>query len=389
MVKTISILGATGSIGQSVRAVISQKPELFEVDALVGGSDVDGLASLAIELRAKHAVIADETRYNDLKSKLSGTKITVAAGEKAVIEAAQRPVDIVVSAITGIAGLAPTYAAICAGQTVALANKEALVCAGDMLMQAAKRAGATLLPLDSEHNALFQALNGKDASSIERMVLTASGGPFVNWPIERIENATKDEALAHPNWSMGQKITIDSASMMNKGLELIEAHYLFGVTPEKLGVLVHPQSIIHGLIFHKDGSVIAGMAMPDMKIPVAYCLGFPERLTINLPRLDLAAIGTLSFFEPDRARFACLRLAEQAMKQGGALPTVLNCANEVAVDAFLQGQIKFGSIARIVEHTLEQYSAAKSQNVTPICVSDVQNINLISRQLAQKTLFNL
>jgi 1-deoxy-D-xylulose-5-phosphate reductoisomerase len=389
MVKTISILGATGSIGQSVRAVISQKPELFEVDALIGGSDVDGLAFLAIELRAKHAVIADETRYNDLKSKLSGTKITVAAGEKAVIEAAQRPVDIIVSAITGIAGLAPTYAAICTGQTVALANKEALVCAGDMLMQAAKRAGATLLPLDSEHNALFQALNGKDASSIERMVLTASGGPFVNWPIERIENATKDEALAHPNWSMGQKITIDSASMMNKGLELIEAHYLFGVAPEKLGVLVHPQSIIHGLIFHKDGSVLAGMAMPDMKIPVAYCLGFPERLAINLPRLDLAAIGTLSFSEADRARFACLRLAEQAMKQGGALPTVLNCANEVAVDAFLQGQIKFGSIARIVEHTLEQYSAIKIQNSTPMSVSDVQNINLISRQLAQTTLFNL
>jgi 1-deoxy-D-xylulose-5-phosphate reductoisomerase len=388
MVKTISILGATGSIGQSVRAVISQKPELFEVDALIGGSDVDGLAFLAIELRAKHAVIADETRYNDLKSKLSGTKITVAAGEKAVIEAAQRPVDIIVSAITGIAGLAPTYAAICTGQTVALANKEALVCAGDMLMQAAKRAGATLLPLDSEHNALFQALNGKDASSIERMVLTASGGPFVNWPIERIENATKDEALAHPNWSMGQKITIDSASMMNKGLELIEAHYLFGVAPEKLGVLVHPQSIIHGLIFHKDGSVLAGMAMPDMKIPVAYCLGFPERLAINLPRLDLAAIGTLSFSEADRARFACLRLAEQAMKQGGALPTVLNCANEVAVDAFLQGQIKFGSIARIVEHTLEQYSAIKIQNSTPMSVSDVQN-NLISRQLAQTTLFNL
>jgi 1-deoxy-D-xylulose-5-phosphate reductoisomerase len=386
MVKTVSILGATGSIGRSVKAVIQQKPESFAIDALVCGVDVDSLVALAIELQAKYAVIADETRHIELKNKLAGTGIEAGAGSQAVIEAAQRPVDIVISAITGIAGLEPTYAAICAGQTVALANKEALVCAGAMLMQAVKRAGATILPLDSEHNALFQALNGKDASLIERMVLTASGGPFINWPLERIENATKNEALAHPNWSMGQKITIDSASMMNKGLELIEAHHLFNIAPDKLGVLVHPQSIIHGLIFYEDGSVVAGMAMPDMRIPVAHCLGWPQRLNINLPRLDLAVISTLSFSEPDRARFACLHLAEQAMMQGGAMPTVLNGANEVAVEAFLQGHIKFGYIARLVETVMEQYSASQSQNVTPMSLDDVQTVNLIAKQLAQKGL---
>ncbi len=387
MVKTVSILGATGSIGRSVRAVVQQKPESFAVDALVSGVDVDGLVALAIELQAKYAVIADESRYIELKNKLLGTGIIPAAGAQAVIEAAQRPVDIVISAITGIAGLEPTYAAICAGQTVALANKEALVCAGAMLMQAAKRSGATILPLDSEHNALFQALNGKDASLIERMVLTASGGPFMDWPVERIENATKNEALAHPNWSMGQKITIDSASMMNKGLELIEAHYLFNIAPDKLGVLVHPQSIIHGLVFYEDGSVVAGMAMPDMQIPVAHCLGWPQRLQINLPRLDLAVIGSLNFMEADRQLFPCLQLAEQALLQGGAMPTVLNGANEVAVEAFLQGQIKFGSIARIVKNTLEQYSLKQNKNFTPMSLSDVQSVNLVSMQLAKEGLF--
>jgi 1-deoxy-D-xylulose-5-phosphate reductoisomerase len=387
MVKNISILGATGSIGKSVSSVIRTKPDSFTVDALVSGNDVVGLAALAIELKAKYAVIADETLYKELKSKLIGTGIGPAAGSQAVIEAAQRPVDIVVSAITGIAGLEPTYAAICAGQTIALANKEALVCAGAMLMQAAKRAGATILPLDSEHNAIFQALNGKDASCIERMVLTASGGPFMDWSIERIENAKIDEALAHPNWSMGQKITIDSASMMNKGLELIEAHHLFVIAPEKLGVLVHPQSIIHGLIFYEDGSVVAGMAMPDMRVPVAHCLGWPSRLEMNLPRLDLAAIGTLSFFEPDRERFSCLKLAEQALEQGGAMPTVLNGANEVAVAAFLQGRIKFGDIARIVRYTLEQYNVKQSTSLTPMSLSDVQSVNRVSMQLAQQGLF--
>jgi 1-deoxy-D-xylulose-5-phosphate reductoisomerase len=389
MVKNISILGATGSIGKSVSSVIRTNPDSFTVDALVSGNDVEGLAALAIELKAKYAVIADETHYLDLKNKLIGTGIEPAAGSQAVIEAAQRPVDIVVSAITGIAGLEPTYAAICAGQTIALANKEALVCAGAMLMQAAKLAGSVILPLDSEHNAIFQALNGNDASCIERMVLTASGGPFMDWPIERIENAKIDEALAHPNWSMGQKITIDSASMMNKGLELIEAHHLFGIAPEKLGVLVHPQSIIHGLIFYEDGSVIAGMAMPDMRVPVAHCLGWPSRLEMKLPRLDLATIGNLSFFEPDRERFSCLRLAEQALAQGGAMPTVLNGANEVAVAMFLQGRIKFGDIARIVRYTLEQYDVNQSKNSIPMSLSDVQSVNRVSMQLAQQGLFKI
>ena len=381
--RKISVLGATGSIGSSVRAIILQKPDEFDVEALVSGSNVDALAALAIELNAKFAVIADGSLYTALKSKLEGTGIKTSAGLDAVNEAAVRPVDMVVCAITGIAGLEPTYKAVCAGQTIALANKEALVCAGTMLINAAKKAGASILPLDSEHNALFQALNGRSTHDIETMVLTASGGPFMDWEMSKIQNATVEQALAHPNWSMGQKITIDSASFMNKGLELIEAHYLFNVPPAKLNVLVHPQSIIHGLIFYTDGSVVAGMALPDMRVPTAYCLGFPARLNVDLPRLNLAAIGSMSFFEPDHARFPCLGLAQNSLKAGGAMPIVLNGANEVAVEAFLQGNISFGGIAALVENTINSYQQSCSRNLAPLTLEDVHSINLVSKQLAQ------
>ncbi len=381
--RKVSVLGATGSIGSSVRSVILQKRAEFEVESLVAGSNVDALVSIAHELNAKYAVIADETLYQVLKLKLEGTGIEAAAGLNAVIEAAIRPVDIVVSAITGIAGLHPTYAAVLAGQTIALANKEALVCAGTMLMGAAKKAGATILPLDSEHNALFQALNGNSTKLIEKMVLTASGGPFMNWDITQIQNATKEQALAHPNWNMGQKVTVDSASFMNKGLELIEAHYLFDVSPFKLDVLVHPQSIIHGLIFYGDGSVVAGMALPDMRVPVAHCLAWPQRLSIDLPRLNLASLGSISFLEPDYTRFPCLKLAQNALFAGGAMPTVLNGANEIAVEAFLKGVISFGNIAVLVENTLNAYQCLNSNNLTPVTLEDVDSINLISKELAQ------
>ncbi len=387
--RRISVLGATGSIGSSVRSVLLAQPGRFELEAVIGGKDVDALAKLAIELGAKYAVIADEAGYAALKQHLSGTGIPAAAGEAAILEAAQRPVDIVVSAITGIAGLAPTYAAACAGQTIALANKEAMVSAGDLVIGAAKRAGATILPMDSEHNALFQALGGKSATEVESMVLTASGGPFFEWPAERIYGATLDEALAHPNWLMGQKVTIDSASMMNKGLELIEAHHLFQIEPSRLDVLVHPQSIVHGLIFHRDGSVVAGMFNPDMRIPVAHCLAWPERLKMDVPRLDLAAIGRLSFIKPDRQRFPALKLAEEALIAGGAMPTVLNGANEVAVEAFLQKKISFGAIAELVAHVLDIYGGKMGNNATPSTLEEAHAVNLVSRRMALEGLSKL
>ncbi len=381
--RKVSVLGATGSIGSSVRSVILQKPMEFEVEALVSGVDASGLATLAIELEAKFAVIADESRYQELKSRLHGTGIEAAAGSSAVIEAATRTVDVVVSAITGIAGLASTYAAAASGQTIALANKEALVCAGNMLMNKAQLAGATILPLDSEHNALFQALNGNSVNLVESMVLTASGGPFMDWDSAQIQNATKEQALAHPNWNMGQKISIDSASFMNKGLELIEAHYLFNIPVSRLKVLVHPQSIVHGLIIYQDGSVIAGMALPDMRVPIAHCLAWPQRLNIDLPRLNLASIGTMSFFEPDYTRFPCLGLAKSALAEGGPMPTVLNGANEVAVEAFLKGFISFGGISILVENTMNAYRQCESHNLTPVSLQDVYSVNLVSKQLAE------
>jgi 1-deoxy-D-xylulose-5-phosphate reductoisomerase len=270
-----------------------------------------------------------------------------------VIEAARRPADLVVAAIVGAAGVAPTCAALELGRVVALANKETLVCAGFPAMRAAARAGATVLPLDSEHNAIFQTLGGLDASRVARMVVTASGGPFRDWPAERIASATREQALAHPNWAMGPKISVDSATMMNKGLELIEAHHLFGVPADRLDVLVHPQSIVHGMVTFEDGMAVAGLAHPDMRVPVAHCLAWPQRLAIPARALDLASVGQLSFFPPDLARFPALALAIEALKQGGAAPTALNAANEVAVAAFLAGKIAFGAIARTVAKVLE------------------------------------
>ena len=351
--KTLVLLGATGSIGCSTVDVLAQYPDAFRVEAVAGGQDAEALAITARKTGARFAAIRDERRYNDLKAALSGSGIEAAAGSASIVEAAMRPADIVMGAIAGAAGVEPTYAALAAGRIVALANKECLVCAGTPFMRAVRERGVTLMPVDSEHNAIFQALGGADPATIEKMILTASGGPFRNWTANEIGAATPEQALKHPNWAMGRKVTIDSASLMNKGLELIEALHLFGIEASRLDVLVHPQSIVHGLVAFADGSVTAGMAMPDMKVPIAHCLAHPQRLATNSRRLDLADIATLTFERPDLARFPALGVAMDALRGGSGLPTVLNAANEIAVEAFLDHRIGFTDIARLVAKACE------------------------------------
>jgi 1-deoxy-D-xylulose-5-phosphate reductoisomerase len=356
--KRLAILGATGSIGRSCAQVISASPGRFAVASVASGHDGAALGNVARELGAGFAAIADPAGYRDLKAALAGSRIEAAAGSEAVQEAALREADLVVSAIVGAAGLEPTFAAVAAGRPVALANKETLVCAGAAVMRMAKRSGAKLLPMDSEHNALFQAIGGRDPDTIEMMTITASGGPFREWSAERIACATREEALAHPNWVMGPKVTVDSAGLMNKGLELIEAHFLFGLPVEKLDVVVHPQSIVHGLIAFADGSLIAGMASPDMRTPIAHCLAYPNRIASGVLPPDLAALGRLTFEAADLVRFPALGLAVDALKAGGGEPTALNAANEVAVAAFLDGRIGFSEIARLVSCTISAMQAA-------------------------------
>ena len=356
--KRLAILGATGSIGRSCAQVIAAAPGRFAVVSVAAGRDGAALARCALALGAEFAALADPAGYDDLKAGLAGSGVEAAAGPEAVREVALRDADLVVSAIVGAAGLEPTFAAVAAGRAVALANKETLVCAGEAVMRAAKRAGAALLPMDSEHNALFQAIGARDPATIEMMTITASGGPFRDWSAERIAKATREEALAHPNWVMGPKVTIDSASLMNKGLELIEAHFLFGLPPERLDVLVHPQSIVHGLIAFADGSLIAGMASPDMRTPIAHCLAYPNRIASGVRPPDLAALGRLTFERADLARFPALRLAIDALRSGRGAPTALNAANELAVAAFLDRRIEFGDIPRLVAAALAAMDGA-------------------------------
>ncbi len=365
--KRLNILGATGSIGRSTEEVILGAPGRFEVGAVAGGRDAKNLARVAKSLKARFAAIADPSAYAELKAELSGSGIEAAAGPEAMAQAASRPADLVIGAIAGAAGVKPTYAAVEAGLDVALANKECLVCAGDAFMRAARRKGVKILPMDSEHNAIFQALGGESIENVETMWLTASGGPFRAWSAEQIAAATPEQALNHPNWAMGPKVTVDSASLMNKGLELIEAMHIFAIPAEKLDVLVHPQSIVHGMVSFADGAVTAGMANPDMKAPIAHCLAFPERVATKVRRLDLAALGSLTFEKPDLLRFPALRVAFAALRGGGALPTILNAANEVMVAAFLNKQISFNDIAREVEAVCEEFlrsgNAAAPQDI--------------------------
>ena len=370
--KSVSVLGATGSIGRSTADLLAARPDLYRVEAVVGGSKAPALAELARTLRARVAVLADGRGHAELASLLAGSGIEAASGEAAVIEAASRPVDWTMAAITGMAGLAPTLAAIRNGAAVALANKEALVSAGDVMLRAVVAAGAVLLPCDSEHNAIFQALGGTlgGLRAVEKIVLTASGGPFRRASVADMEAAGPEQALKHPTWSMGAKITIDSATMFNKGLEVIEAARLFALPAERIDVLVHPQSIVHGLVHFADGSVVAQLGAPDMRIPIAHCLAWPERIETASPRLDLARVATLEFEAPDPVRFPALRLARAALEAGGGAPAILNAANEVAVDAFLARRIGFGAIARLVEAVLERMGAPRADDLAEVVALD-------------------
>jgi 1-deoxy-D-xylulose-5-phosphate reductoisomerase len=351
--RRVVILGSTGSVGRNTVELVAADPDAYEVEALVAQRSVDRLAQQARQLGAKLAVIGDETRYRALKALLDGTGIEVAAGAAAIVEAASRPADWVMAAIVGAAGLAPTLAAVQRGALVALANKEVMVCAGALVTAEARRCGARLLPVDSEHNAIFQVFDVDEAHAIERIMLTASGGPFRERPLAAMAAVTPAEAVAHPNWRMGAKISVDSATMMNKGLEVIEAHHLFALPSERIEVVVHPQSVVHGLVYYKDGSVLAQLGSPDMRTPIANALGWPRRIAAPSPRLDLAQLGRLTFEAPDPERFPALTLARAALASGGGAPTVLNAANEVAVAAFLGERIGFLDIATIVARTLD------------------------------------
>jgi len=378
----LTVLGATGSVGTSTLDLVERAPERFEIVALTAQSNARALAALARKHRAKFAVIGDERCLGELREALAGTGIGSAAGEDALVEAAQMPADCVMAAIVGAAGLRPTFAAAARGIRVALANKECLVSAGHVFTAEIKRSGAELLPVDSEHSAAFQALAGADPDSIEKIVLTASGGPFRTWTHDAIATATPEQALKHPNWSMGSKITIDSATLMNKGLELIEAFHLFPVSVEALDCVVHPQSVVHCLVSYVDGSVLAQLAAPDMRTPIAVALAWPQRMSAPTEKLDLTRLGSLTFEAPDETRFPALRVARAALRRGDTGPAVLNAANEVAVKAFLDRRLKFLEIAALVEETLD---AAERQGViSPAnCLDDILAVDGHARRLAE------
>ena len=383
--RSVTILGATGSIGASTIDLIKRNPTLYRVECVAAGRNVPALAQVARDVGARVAVIADPDCYAALKDALAGTGIEAAASEAALIEAALYPADWVMAAIAGAVGLKPTMAAIGRGATVALANKECLVCAGALFMRSAAASGATVLPVDSEHNALFQAMGAGRREDVRRVILTASGGPFRTWSLDAIRQATPEQALRHPNWSMGPKVTIDSASLMNKGLELIEAHHLFALPPQEIDVLVHPQSVVHGLVEFRDGSVVAQLGPADMRVPIAHCLAWPARIDGPAPRLDLAALRELTFEEPDLARFPALGLVRQAMVKGGAAPTVLNAADEVAVAEFIGGRIPFLAISALVEKTLEA-ADARGLLSEPADIDAALAVDHIARGLAHDLL---
>ncbi|SLN54032.1 1-deoxy-D-xylulose 5-phosphate reductoisomerase [Oceanibacterium hippocampi] len=368
--RRVSILGSTGSVGCNTVELIERQPEAFIVDSLTANRNAALLAEQARRLGARRAVVADESAYLALKDALSGTGIEAAAGPAALVEAAASPVDWMMAAIVGAAGLEPTLAAVRQGAIVAFANKECLVCAGELMLREVRASGATLLPVDSEHNAIFQVFDSTRPASVERIILTASGGPFRTLSRKEMAGVTREQALAHPNWSMGMKISIDSATMMNKGLELIEAYHLFPVTEAQIDILIHPQSVVHSLVAYIDGSVLAQLGTPDMRTPIAYALGWPERLAAPAPRLDLAALGQLTFEAPDSERFPALRLAREALKSGGTTPTILNAANEVAVQGFLDGRIGFLDIAHLAEETLSRLAPAPLDNLEDLLAAD-------------------
>ncbi|MCB1504775.1 MAG: 1-deoxy-D-xylulose-5-phosphate reductoisomerase [Hyphomicrobiaceae bacterium] len=384
-IRRISVLGATGSIGQSTLDLVARHRDRFQVEALTANADAAKLADLAIRHNARLAVVADPSAYEALTSALAGTGITAAAGPQGLEEAASRPADCVVAAIVGAAGLVPTLAAVRQGRRIALANKECLVTAGTLFMAEVASSGAELLPVDSEHSAAFQAIGMAEPDAIEQITLTASGGPFRAWSLEQLKAATPEQALRHPNWSMGAKITIDSATLMNKGLELIEAYHLFPVEAHQLSCVVHPQSIVHCLVSYRDGSVLAQLSSPDMRTPIALALSWPRRIDAPTKRLDLAAIGQLTFDAPDETRFPALGLARGVLAAGGAAPAVLNAANEVAVAAFLERRIGFLEIARTVAECLD---AAHGKGLLRAAgsIDEVLSIDREARGLARSLL---
>ncbi len=355
--RRLAILGSTGSVGEQALAVVEAFPDRYRVVALAAGRNVEKLAQQVRRFHPELVSVADEELAASLRERLGGLRVEIATGASGLEAVAAHPADLVLSALVGAVGLAPTLAAIRAGRNIALANKEALVMAGALMLREARAHGVTLLPVDSEHSAIFQALAGQRREDVSRLILTASGGPFRTWDAARIAGATVEQALRHPNWEMGPKITIDSATLMNKGLEVIEARWLFDAPPECVDVVVHPQSIVHSLVEFIDGSVLAQLGLPDMRIPIAVALAHPERLPLDLPRLDLAALGRLEFEDPDRKRFPCLDLAYQALRGSEAAPAVLNAANEMAVAAFLAGRIPFPSIAAANGAVLEAFEA--------------------------------
>lgn len=387
MPRSISILGATGSIGASALDLIRRDravdPEHWQVEALTANCSANELAELAREFDAKVAVVGDESCLDDLRKALSGSDIEVAGGAQALCEAAARPVDVTLAAIVGCAGLAPTMAAIERGGTIALANKEALVSAGEVMTASVIKHGASLLPTDSEHNAIFQCLAGGKLEDVSRITLTASGGPFWTWSAEEIAKATPEQAVAHPNWSMGAKISVDSATMMNKGLELIEAYHLFPIGLDKLDIVVHPQSVIHSMVEFRDRSTLAQLGPSDMRVPIASCLAWPARMNTPLEPLNLTEIGELTFFEPDVSRFPATLMARNAITMGGGAPAVLNAANEVAVAAFLDGQIGFSSITAVAEEMLNRYAPP-----APTTLEDVLTVDADVRRHTAELLEN-
>jgi len=381
----VTILGSTGSVGQSTVDLIGRDPDCYCVEALVAGNSVEALAAQARRLSARLAVVANPQRYRALKDALAGTAIEAAAGPAAVVEAAARPAEWVMAAVVGFAGLESVLVAARRGAMVALANKEALVCAGRLLIEAIEQSGGVLLPVDSEHNAIFQVLEPRHRHAIDRLILTASGGPFRRWSLADMAEATPEQALAHPNWDMGAKISIDSATMMNKGLELIEAHLLFGLPAEQVEIVVHPQSVIHSMVAYRDGSVLAQLGTPDMRVPITHALGWPSRIDGPAARLDFATLSALTFEQPDSSRFPSLRLAREALVTGGFAPIVMNATNEAAVAAFLARRIGFLDIAGIVEDVM----AGWEKLAAPVeSLQEVQSADLEARHRTEEACQN-
>lgn len=381
--RRVSVLGATGSIGQNTLDLIARAPEDYDVVALTGASNIAQLAKDAIALKADIAVTAEDHRLEDLRAALGGSGVAAAAGAAAVAEAAARPADWTMSAIVGAAGLEPGMAALAQGGTLALANKESLVCAGPLVMETARQHGTRILPVDSEHSAIFQALIGEEMAAVERIIITASGGAFRDWPLERLAEATLDQASSHPNWDMGQRITIDSASMFNKAMEVIETHEFFGVDPLGIEVIVHPQSMVHALVGFKDGALMAHVGPADMRHAIGFALHHPDRQHLPVERLDLAAIGRFDFSTPDERRWPALRLARETMQAGGMMGAVFNAAKETALDGFIAGQITFVQMADVVEDTLTGFDASAGLIADTMTLDNVLQIDHLARKAAR------